>query len=201
MDGRDTLNHRCFFSLVLFLLLLAAAQGSRLVGRSGVNTEAAGGWTQEISANGGSDRITGNTVTLYSAFEFVADQDGDLESVTFYALSVGTAGANTFDVEIWTDSAGKPSAMISGATGQFNQSDLTGSYTEQTVDLDTPATISNGTTYYIVFHADQQNSFNYIRTEYDATGGSGWDLHGSNDGTTWGDSDFDAFHRGSISGT
>jgi len=188
--------------LALLCLTLACYGGvTSLMQMVVARKNVAGGWTQEISATGGTDKVCGNPSTTHLAFEFVPDNAGDLESVTFYARTVGTPGANTFDVEIWTDSAGKPSAVISGATVQFNQSELSASHTEKTVTLGTPAAISTGTVYYVVFHADQQDSFDYIWIDENAAGGSGWDIHGSSDGTNWGDVSFDAFLRGSISGT
>ena len=192
--------------LVIPSLLLAAlaswAANPHLAVVARKNVAAGGApWTQTFSETGGSTRSIGQTGAGGVAFEFVPTNTISISQVTFYALSFGTAGTNRFEVEIWTDNgSSNPGVALPGTTVVVNQSDLAATNTAHTVTLGAAASLTNAATYYVVFWPHQLSAFNYAKVDYNATGGSGWDIHGSTDGTNYtGNIDFDAYMRGGIS--
>ena len=91
-----------------------------------------------------SNRALGSVAAAnHGGLQFVATVTGTISEVK--ALVV-TAGSVNFTAELWSNSSGSPGAIIGTASNAVSMS-TTGS---KTFTFDTPPSISNGTTYWII---------------------------------------------------
>jgi hypothetical protein len=108
-----------------------------------------------------------NSVNKYGSTKFVADATtGTICKICLDLNKVGSPTMN-FDVQIWADSGGVPSSMVSNGdfTG-MNAANIAGSFAD--CFTGGSAVLTNGTTYHVVIIADAVNGDNYFRIVKDS---------------------------------
>lgn len=106
--------------------------------------------------------------TKYLSTAFVATADtGTICQVCAQLNKVGSPTMD-FDVQIWSDSDGLPSTMLSGGDfGTMNAADIVGDFTD--CFTEGSVALTNGTKYHVVFIAATVDASNYFRLVEDKT--------------------------------
>lgn len=140
-------------------------------------------------------RIGDTSTNTYNAQSFQATADGTIETLEWFQRSEQGTPSDGITVEIWTDNSGSPNSIISGATENISQAsivdgDNSWSDTEgTTVTFSSPASVSNGTTYWVVVYRqgslDGSNYNNWWTTSPSTYANGLWKR--SSDGSSWND--------------
>lgn len=120
------------------------------------------------TSNGTYSNIGAGASTTYLSTAFVATADtGTICQICIRLNKVGSPTMD-FDVQIWGDSGGLPSTMVSGGdfTG-MNAANIVGDFTD--CFTGGSAALSNGVTYHVVIIAAATDASNYFRMVEDAT--------------------------------
>jgi hypothetical protein len=112
--------------------------------------------------------IGADSSAKYLSTAFVATADtGTICQVCARLNKVGSPTMD-FDVQIWSDSDGLPSTMLSGGDfGTMNAADIVGDFTD--CFTEGSVALTNGTKYHVVFIAATVDASNYFRLVEDAT--------------------------------
>lgn len=161
--------------IVLFSLACASALGWGLVGRTGtVATGGASCDTNQQGELGASDGTyqTFNSVS-YHATQFQASNTYTVCSVDVYLQASGSPTMNV-TASIWRDDGlggtlDNPLTQIGDASTPVSMSGLAASETKVTF-TGISATVTNGTLYWLVLHADATSGSDYILWHYDSSG-------------------------------
>ena len=132
------------------------------------------------------DRSSGSG-TLYVASKFTAGATYSACSVGMYAYKVGTLSDKSISVGIFTDSSGTPGTQLEGWSDSIAHSALPSSSAETVVALASPASISSGTAYWVVYRwqgsSSSDSSNNISVSKYN--NGAATPLYYSTDAASW----------------
>lgn len=127
-----------------------------------------------------SSRMGDTTSNWYNAQTFTATQNGTVGTVRVFSRINDGSPSDGWTVQLWTTSAGVPSALISGATVNIPHASIVDganswSATEfTTATFGTPASVTNGTVYAVViFRQGAANGTNYYNPWRHPTTGEG----------------------------
>jgi len=118
-----------------------------------------------------------HTAVCYSAGDtakvgvaFIADANGTISSVS---VTINKSGSptSTLSIGIQADSSGHPSGSYLGS-GTKIASDITTSFVNYIITLDTPVAVTSGVTYWVVASCDSLSSSNYYQWEGSVVNGN-----------------------------
>lgn len=137
-----------------------------------------------------------HTTTEAQATKFTATSTGTISSLSV-AFEGRINGSSTYSVAIYADSSGTPGALLAKHTGAstVNISSGTNNYINwNTLSLDSPLSVTNGTSYWLAFETNDNSPYNiiadgtgssiYRKTVTTGTWNATWTGNGSADGTS-----------------